>query len=126
MQTGLVSKGISRGLRAFTNKPMSGTGWAYRNGHNSIGDEQLFLPMQDQAAGEMPTGLDSGHHRQHFFDYTSRPIDQAQSLGRWRLLAEPFLVICRYIDGTVESLSPFCVSGVVMRMRDNDGFYASF
>lgn len=82
--------------------------------------------MQDQTAGEMPAGLDRGYPRQHLFRGTGRTINQSQRLRRRRLLAEPLLVIGRYVDGTVESLSPGCVRGVVMWMGDDDGFDAAF
>lgn len=82
--------------------------------------------MQDQAARKMPACFDSGHLGQDFFLSTGRAMDQSQCLRRRRLLAKPFLVIRRYIDGTTESLSPIGVCGVVMWMGDDDGFYAAF
>lgn len=99
---------------------------AYRDSDNSIGDEELFLPVQDQAAGEVSTSLNSGHARQNLFTRASRATDHVQPLRRRRLLTEQFVVVHGYIDRTVESLSPSCVSGVVMWMGDDDGFYAAF
>ena len=74
----------------------------------------------------MSTSLDGGHPSQHFFAGSGWTIDQSQRLRRRRLLTEPFLVILRYVDGTVESLCPIYVCGVIMWMRDHDGFYAAF
>ena len=98
---------------------------AYRDRDNGIGDEQLLFPMQDQAAWEMPACLDSGHSRQDSLFNTGQTMDESQRLRRRRLPAEPFLVICGHINGTVESLRPIRVGGVVMWMGDDDGFYAA-
>lgn len=43
---------------------------AYRYSDDGVSDEQLFLPMQDQAAGKMPSRLDGRHPGQHFFGRT--------------------------------------------------------
>ena len=48
---------------------------AYRYSDNGVSDEQFLLPMQDQAAGEMPTGLDGRDTWQHFFSSTGRTFD---------------------------------------------------
>lgn len=96
------------------------THYAYGDCHNGISDEQLLLPMQHQAAGEMPASLNRGHPRQHLFNITGKAVDQSQRLRCWRLLTEPFLVIRRYMDGTIEGLRPSRIRGVVMRMGDHN------
>lgn len=88
----------------------------YGYSDNGVGDEQLFLPVQDQAAGKMAPGLDGCHPGQHFFGHALGAGDESQRLGRRRLLTEPFLVFDGYVNGTVENLGPDCVGGVVMRM----------
>lgn len=50
---------------------------AYWHSHDRVSDEKLLLPVQDQAAGKMPAGLDGGHRRKHFLGRTCRTIDQS-------------------------------------------------
>ena len=89
---------------------------AYWDGHYGVGDEQFLLPVQDEAAGEVPAGFDGGHGRHDLLSGSSRARYQPQRLRRRRPLAEPSLVVGGHIDRTVENLCPGCVGGVVMGM----------
>lgn len=85
----------------------------YGNRHDCVSDEELILPVQDQTAREMPTrfdGRDSGENglRGLFDQFDGRRVG--------RFSAHPFLVISSHVHGTAESVCPFDVGGVEMRV----------
>ena len=52
-------------------------GRTHRYSDNGISDEQFPLPMQNQTAREMASGLDGRHARQHFLWLTRGAVNQA-------------------------------------------------
>ena len=77
-----VSKRISHsaeplGRETIANLGGEDMGRTHRYSNDSISDEQFLLPMQDQTAREMASGLDDRHARQHFHRHTRGPFNQA-------------------------------------------------
>lgn len=105
---------------------MQETSFAYRHGHDTISDEQLFFPMQDQTAGEVTTRLDCSHSGHNLLTGAGGTVYQIQYVWRRRLLAEPSLIIRRHVYGTAESLSPLYVGSVEMWVGDDNGSKAAF
>ncbi len=99
---------------------------AYGEGADRVGEEELFSPVQDQAAGGMPpAGLDGSDAVQYPLAVTGGALDQARS-RLWGLLAAPWPVGGREEYGCrVEGFGPGRVGGVALWVGDDDGLQAA-
>lgn len=94
----------------------------YRHDHHGVGDEELAVPVQDEAAVEVAAYLDG---RDAGDDGLRGAFDQLAGTDGVRA-AEPFLVVLGDVDGAGEGFGPFEMSGVEVRVRDYDGGEAAF